>query len=427
MGVFRRRDRRGSLWVAEKQHRGLRVRSACFHEKWRAEEVHAAMCRAVRNGTFLEDYGPHSIGTVAELADEYLHYCKYEKEKPNASSTLGDKEHHLHVIGQLLDQRVDKITKFAVQRLKKELLTGKLAKRVSKRCGPTTNRYLATLSDFYSWLEDAGRVQGNPVRRIRRFSENTDGWSAPTEAEFNLMLAHADDQELHYLPALLVTLYDSGMRIAAECLQMRREHLDFGWKGGRGLIKTPAAKRGKRGGLAMTARLRSVLLEHVANLPKPCMWVFPNRAGDGPLNYDRAYRGFVRTLKRAGLTGFRPHDLRHGFATRLGAAGATEAEIQNYLRQRTGWMTQRYVHLGEEHTAKAAQRLDSATQSATHGDDADVVQIAQRSQNADTKWVTKYAGVAELADAADLKSADLGHLGSSPSPGTCLESVICGT
>jgi len=221
------------------------------------------------------------------------------------------------------------------------------------------------------------------------------------------MLAHADDQELPYLPGLLVTLYDSGMRIAAECLQMRREHLDFGWKGGRGLIKTPAAKRGKRGGLAMTARLRSVLLEHVANLPNICTWVFPNRAGDGPLNYDRAYRGFVRTLKRADLSGFLPHDLRHGFATRLGAAGATEAEIQNYLRQRTGWMTQRYVHLSEDHTAKAAARLDSATQSAIQGDDADVVQIAQRSQSTDTKWITKHAGVAELADAADLKSAGL--------------------
>ena len=380
MGVFHRKDRPSKPWVAIKQHRGVRVRSRYFAQNWRAEEEHAAMCRAARDGSFLEQYGPHAIGTIVELAGEYLDHCENEKEKPNASSTLGDKEHHLQVIGRLLEQRVDKITKFAIQRLKKDLLAGRGDESGKKRGGPTVNRYLATLSDFFSWLEDAGRIQGNPVRRIRRFEENRNAWSAPTEAEFELLLTHADDPKLPYLPALLVTLYDSGMRVESECLQMRREHLDFGWKGGRGLIKTPAAKRGKPGGIAMTARLRAVLLDHLETVPQACPWVFPYIDGAGAIDYDRVYRAFKRALKNAGLTGLRPHDLRHGFATRLGAIGATQAEIQNYLRQRTPWMTDQYVHLGEEHTAAAASKLDrSVTQGVTQDRKADVVEISKRS------------------------------------------------
>jgi integrase len=157
---------------------------------------------------------------------------------------------------------------------------------------------------------------------------------------------------------------------------MRREHLDFGWKGGRRLIKTPAGKRGKAGGIAMTARLRAVLMEHLKTVPRKCPWVFPYIEDAGPIDYDRVCRAFKHALKNAGLTGLRPYDLRHGFATRLGALGATQAEIQNCLRQRTPWMMDQYAHLGEEHTAAAASKLD---QSVTRDTGAHVVEISKRS------------------------------------------------
>ncbi len=187
-------------------------------------------------------------------------------------------------------------------------------------------------------------------------------------------IAHIDGVALE----TSVALGNCNIRTLADLTLIR--HLDFAWKGGRGLIKTPASKRGKSGGVAMTTRLISVLRDHLEAVPKECPWVFPNGAGDGPLDYDRAYRAFKRALKRAGLTGLRPHDLRHGFGTRLGAAGASQAEIQNCLRQRTPWMTQKYVHLGEEHTAAAVSKLDrSVTQGVTQELEADVVEISKRS------------------------------------------------
>ncbi len=374
MGVFRRTDRPGSPWVAEKQYGGLRVRSPCFREK----------------------------------------------EVPNAKSTLGDKRNHLTVIGNLLPGlRVDRITKFTVRQRKKDLIAGKGGASERKRGGPTVNRYLATLSDFMSCLEEDDRIKINPVRRIRRYPENTSAWSVPTEAEFDLILAHSRDDLLPFLAVILTVCYDSGMRIGSEVLRTRREHLNFDWRNGKGLITTPAAKRGKEGGLAMTKRLRSTLREHFESLPKTSEWLFPNADGSGPIDYDRLYRAFRRALKRAGLSGLRLHDLRHGFATRLGAAGATEAEIQNFLRQRTGWMTKRYVHLGEEQTALAADRLDSATQSATQADKTGVDKFSNSSQSIDKTRVVGIAGVAELADAADLKSAGLRSSGFESQPRHC--------
>ena len=417
MGVFRRTDRPGNPWIAEKQSGGLRVRSPCFREKWRAEEAHVAMTRAALSGTFYEEYGPASLGTVADLIDDYLFYCNSEKEVPNAESTLGDKRNHLTVIGNLLSGlRVDLITKFTVRQLKKDLRAGKGGASERKRSGPTVNRYLATLSDFMSWLEEDNRIKTNPVRRIRRYPENANAWSAPTEEEFALILAHSADDLLPSLPVILTVCYESGMRIASEVLRMRREHVDFGWRNGRGLITTSAAKRGKEGGIAMTHRLRVTLCKHVGLLPKSSEWLFPNADASGPIDYDRVYRAFRRTLKRCGLSGLRLHDLRHGFATRLGAAGATEAEIQNFLRQRTGWMTKRYVHLGEEHTAVAADRLDRATQSATQIQKSAPFEAIEDAQHADIKRFVEIAGVAELADAADLKSADLRSSGFESQP-----------
>jgi integrase len=62
-------------------------------------------------------------------------------------------------------------------------------------------------------------------------------------------------------------------------------------------------------------------------------------------------------LHVAGVTGFRFHDLRHTFASRLGMAGVDLNTVQALLAHADLKMTLRYAHLAPEHKAAAVAEL----------------------------------------------------------------------
>ena len=70
-------------------------------------------------------------------------------------------------------------------------------------------------------------------------------------------------------------------------------------------------------------------------------------------------KAWGNALKRAGITDFRWHDLRHTWATWQRQAGTPTHELQRLGGWRTGAMVERYAHLAPESLAIAAQRLDA--------------------------------------------------------------------
>ena len=83
-------------------------------------------------------------------------------------------------------------------------------------------------------------------------------------------------------------------------------------------------------------------------------------------------RGSIRTawenaVERAGLDGFRFHDLRHTFASHMVMRGANLVELRDILGHADLKMTMRYCHLAPEHKRAAVARLDGLTPGATCG------------------------------------------------------------
>lgn len=65
-----------------------------------------------------------------------------------------------------------------------------------------------------------------------------------------------------------------------------------------------------------------------------------------------------RALKRAEITEFRFHDLRHSCASYLAMNGATLLEIAEVLGHKTLEVVKRYAHLAESHTASVVESMN---------------------------------------------------------------------
>jgi integrase len=73
-----------------------------------------------------------------------------------------------------------------------------------------------------------------------------------------------------------------------------------------------------------------------------------------------------RICKAAGITGMRPHDLRHTTGSWLARLGASEAIRQKALGHQTPAMSARYSHLELDPVADALERVsDALTAAAT--------------------------------------------------------------
>jgi integrase len=72
-------------------------------------------------------------------------------------------------------------------------------------------------------------------------------------------------------------------------------------------------------------------------------YVFVNGTGH-PRNARNLFRAFYAAMRKAGITRFRFHDLRHTFATRLIQAGIDVFTVQKLGRWKTISMVFRYAH-----------------------------------------------------------------------------------
>ena len=95
----------------------------------------------------------------------------------------------------------------------------------------------------------------------------------------------------------------------------------------------------------------------VRRLDTPLVW--PCKAGEKqpvkPMNLRIPWEAAV---KRAGLTDFRFHDLRHSAASYLAMNSASPVEIAAILGHRTLQMVKRYAHVANSHTSSVVRAMN---------------------------------------------------------------------
>lgn len=83
-------------------------------------------------------------------------------------------------------------------------------------------------------------------------------------------------------------------------------------------------------------------------------FAFPSERGRP---YRHISKGFNRACKRAAITDFRFHDLRHTFASHLVMSGVNLRAVQELMGHKDIKMTMRYSHLSRQHLQEAVGLL----------------------------------------------------------------------
>lgn len=154
---------------------------------------------------------------------------------------------------------------------------------------------------------------------------------------------------------LLETIYAAGLRLSEVCAL---QFADIESAPDRMCLKVRQGKGGKDRYTLLSPCLLASLRQYWRAY-RPRTWVFPNRAGDGPIYDQTVQRLFCAVRDAAGLPkGGGIHTLRHCFATHLLEAGVDIHTIQRLLGHGHVSTTMRYFHLAQSRVTSTISPLE---------------------------------------------------------------------
>jgi integrase len=221
----------------------------------------------------------------------------------------------------------------------------------------TINRELATLKKAFNlarreweWCTD------NPVCRVSMERENNTRVRWLTgEEEMRLFPMAAP-----WLQDLMLFAIHTGMRMG--------EILGLTWAGVdlfRRTVMVFKSKNGERRTIPLNQTALELLKQRYGNRSVETELVFPSEALTR-LNASNISRSLHLALKKAKMTDFHFHDLRHTCATRMVQAGVDLYKVQRLLGHKSPIMTQRYAHHYPESLRDGIEVLDVGRKVSTH-------------------------------------------------------------
>ncbi len=244
----------------------------------------------------------------------------------------------------------------------------------------TVNRDVAALKAVLSKALDWGVIDKHPLSRVKplktdpigrvRFlteAEETrlraalrarDAAMRARRASFNEWRTKRHEEPLalypepyaDHLEPLVLVLLNTGMRFG-EITRLR--HSDVNLTDRLITVRGEGAKSGRTRVVPMNLEAHRILSALTGAAGE---YVFP---GDDGERLTTIKKSWGAVLKVAKIEGFRLHDLRHSFASRVKRAGADLYTVQRLLGHSTPIMTQRYSHLQPDDLRAAVEKIGS--------------------------------------------------------------------
>jgi excisionase family DNA binding protein len=226
----------------------------------------------------------------------------------------------------------------------------------------TSNRELALLKRMFHLASDWGYAGGNPVTKVKLFSERDNlKERVLTADEETRLLAHCAP----HLRPIVVFALNTGMR-RGEILGLRWDQIDASGRS----VRVTRTKGGRDRIVPLNDAAAGVV--KAQRKTSHGSHVFPSMKGREFMR--TVDHSFGRACRLAGIVGLRFHDLRHTFATRLIRRGADIITVQALLGHYSVTVTQRYTHSGADEKRRAVEALSRASESLLHGGDTPVTE-----------------------------------------------------
>ena len=234
---------------------------------------------------------------------------------------------------------------------KSDYLASGITKRNTKRSPSTVVRYMAALSHAFTIaVKEWGWLEDSPMRRVTKPKEPRGRVRFLSDEERTRLLTECKNSDSEYLYMAVVLALSTGAR-RMEILGLQWQEVDLQ----RGFITLHETKNGERRALPLAGHALELMKQHAKVRQMNCSLVFPGKNFNNPIDLRTP---FENALKRAEITDFRWHDLRHSCASYLAMNGASLAEIAEILGHKTLQMVKRYAHLSDAHTSKVVARMN---------------------------------------------------------------------
>jgi integrase len=327
MSLYKRKDST-QWWIKISLHGRTIQRSTGTADKIQALELHDKLKTSLWEQARLGVKPSHSWQEAV---------VKWLLETSDKATHGEDKQKLAWLHAYLGELMLDEINLEVIDRIRSAKL-----KEVSKA---TTNRYLALIRsilirarDEWEWIDK--------VPKIRLFKETNSRERALTVDDAKALLAELPRHQHETVLFALATGLRQSNILKLEWAQVNLE-LRHAWIHG-------MQSKNRRPIAVPLNDIAIAVLQRQLGKHETKVFTYAGK----PLKAANT-RAWGHALKRAGITDFRWHDLRHTWATWQRQAGTPTHELQKLGGWRTGAMVERYAHLAPEQLATAAARLDS--------------------------------------------------------------------
>ena len=332
--------------------KGAPPESATFNRKTDARRWAEQVQSAIREGRHFKS-AESKRRSVGELIDRYI--AEVLPQKPR--DLRNRKAQLLWWKSQLGSLKLAELTAAVLAVQRNQLLASEVHRQSKdsshrKKSPATVRRYLAALSHALSVaVKDWNWIDENPLLKVSKPSESRGRTRYLEKDELDQLLTACESSKNRHLSTIVVLAVSTGMR-QGEMLSLRRKDVDCDAE----QITLTITKNGDLRVVPLAGKALSLLKARLATAGKSDDLLFPGRKADRPSEISQAW---TTAVKKAGLTDFKFHDLRHSAATFMVDAGATDLQIASVLGHRTLQMVKRYAHVRKALAAQVVADMNA--------------------------------------------------------------------
>ena len=347
--------------ITQKNHKGFyfTYRNNFNRKKWLKIGDFPKINTTQARKLVLQNYAKVATGKdpVAEIKQERLGQTVDDLMKlfiTNHCTTLKTCENYVytinkHVLPAIGYKKLNEVTRQDVLRIRsKHIKYNKDGTIIGS--GWSANKIKNIISKFYNWCYEEGFYTGlNPTIRIKNFPTKFRNRYLNDDEIKRFIRVCLNYKKINPLPAYaLILLLITGKR-KSEILNLTWNNLDLTYN----TMYLPDSKVGPKS-YRFSDRAKELFIEIKNILPKnendePLVdFVFPSNSTTGKVKpFNNLKRSFAKIVKEANISNFKPHDLRHTFATHAAILTKDIRMVQQSLGHASLKMTQRYSHFVE--------------------------------------------------------------------------------